>query len=311
MDTRDLKLKIFPKDLDANRHVEFNFYASDLVKNVSEALDNATTKTVSAVANIAVTGGEQTLTTLIGVGGELLKTGEKTITTLGNELKTRVLSGKVNTKESNNSSSTWIASIDLPIPNNLEETLQHEWQEENGPVASILNKGLGSDSPAAKIINGISALTGTRNVTVNPDYIQMYKGTKPRSVSFSWSLMPNNKEEAQDIWDIIRRFKGFSSPHPSGSYAFLTAPYFCSITIRNSRMDESLQFWDMIIESVSVNYSESGFMEMYYDGTPKKINLTINFIERRVKTSEDWLTTSESNYYKSQAKNKGQERVTI
>jgi hypothetical protein len=49
----------------------------------------------------------------------------------------------------------------------------------------------------------------------------------------------------------------------------------------------------MVIDSVSVNYSPTGFMEMYADGIPKSISLSISLIERKPKMAKDWLAENE------------------
>ena len=293
--TTELRLQKFPEKLDQLRYVEFNFYKSDLMKGIVEGLEESVKTTAKTLVNNPTS--ESVKTAASSIGNTIVSTASSSKNTISDQVKKRINTGKVNSSAIN--SKTWISSIDLPLPNNLEESLNHEWQEENGPVASILNMGVGPNSLAAQVVNGISALTGTRNVTVNPDYIQMYKGSKPREVTFTWTLMPNNETEAKKIWTIIRRFKAFSSGHPSTSYAFLTAPYFCEIKIRNEKMQEALKFNDMVISNISINYSESGFMEMYWDGTPKAIVLTLSLVERRMKTYNDWITDEEKNTYES------------
>jgi len=197
MANNNLKLQIFPKKLDSIRYIEFSFYKADLVEDIIKTLENSVTTASKTLVNNPT---EESIKIAIkSVKDELIKTGSKTFKTIRDEANSRINTGRLNSSEINMNRKTWISNIILPLPNNLEENLNHEWQEENGPVASILNNGIGSDSLASRVVNGLAALTGTRNVTVNPDYVQMYKGSKPREVSFSWTLMPNSKEEAETI----------------------------------------------------------------------------------------------------------------
>jgi len=257
----------FPQTLEPNRNVWFNFYASD-IDTIKVPVDTI-------------------------------------LTQLKGEVQTRVSNKKLDTsdvlekgKEAENSK-TWKASIALPIPNNLQESLNHEWNEESGIVGYYLDKGLNSFDVVSRVVQGVSTLSGTRNITTNPDYVQIYKGSKPRSITFTWQFLPNSRIEAETLWTIIRRFKTYSSPHPSKTNAFLTAPYFCEIIFENERMETSLKLNEMIINEISVNYSESGYMEMFYDGTPKTLSLTIRFTERKPKMFEDWMTDEEKSTYEN------------
>jgi len=297
----------FPDTLDEIRYTEFNFYKSDLAKQLVDSIESAsvtvTKTTIDVVQNVksgdisdaAKAFGEG----IVAVGGQLIKTGSSLLHDVTTELDKRINeNNKANSRSFQEVSRSWVGSIDLPIPNNLKESLSHDWQENNGQISQLINKGVGADTIVGKVLDTLSQSTGTRNITTNPDYVQMYRGTKPRNVSFEWILMPNNVKEAKTIFNLIRKFKAYSSGHPSASYAFLTAPYFCEITIRNKVMNDSLKLTDMVINNVSVNYSESGYMEMFYDGTPKAITLSLELTERRTKTVKDWMNTSETQKYK-------------
>jgi len=286
----------FPNELDENRYVEFNFYAPDLAKKVTDTLENAISDTANAISNI---GSGDIGSQLKKVGNNIIVTADKVFNTLGTQINNRVKDGKVPdlTSSDIDKSNKWIYQINLPIPNNLEEALKHNWDTENGPVAQILNMGIGPDSTAAKVVNGIAALTGTRNITTNPDYIQMYKGSQPRNITFSWVLMPNSKEEAEKVLSIIRRFKAYSSPEASPSGAFLTAPMFCEVIIQNETLKETVKLDNMVIDSVSINYSAEGFMEMFADGIPKAMSLTVSMIERKPKMAEHWLNKEEADVF--------------
>jgi len=285
----------FPENLEPNRNTWFNFYAPDMIKGLVEGLETATFKVVSIFEG-NVTEVPDKLTDSIDT---VVATADSVLTDLKKTMQERKTTKKLDSGNIKKQSETWKASIALPIPNNLQETLNHEWNEESGIVAHYLDKGINSLDVVSKVIQGVSTISGTRNVTTNPDYIQIYKGSKPRSIDFSWVLLPNSKKEAETLWNIIRKFKAYSSPHPSKTNAFLIAPYFCEIIFENPRMETSLRLNEMVINSISVNYSESGYMEMFYDGTPKTINLTISFVERRPKVYQDWLKEEEKSTYEN------------
>ena len=194
---------------------------------------------------------------------------------------------------------TYRASIYLPLTNALTENLKHEYTEQRGAVSNILNTLMGkADSAVSGVlgsnynvqtaINDISNFTGSRTILINPDYVQTYKGAAMRGVQLTWSLVPKNDKEVESIFNIIRSFKEYSSPKIQIAASLLTAPMFCTITFNNKMLDGSVRFEEMVIESVDVNYSETGFMETYHDGAPKAITLDIKFLERRMKTQKDW-----------------------
>ena len=286
----------FPMTLDENRYIEFNFFKDDLMKDVVTGLEKVIGHGANAIGKLGK-GDTSGATKEIKAGGTtLLKTGSKVFKTLGSNINERIKDGDLSSKKAQSDTKNgkeWIYQINLPIPNQLEESLKHDWDTDNGPVSSIMKagmeKGVGGVS-VQSVVNGIAALTGTRNIVANPDYIQMYKGSQPRNISFSWILMPNNLEEADRILSIVRRFKSFSSGNPSTSNAFLTAPLFCNVVIKNDKLSNTIKLTNMVIDSVSINYSETSFMEMFADGMPKTIVLSISMIERKVKMAKDWLS---------------------
>ncbi len=184
--------------------------------------------------------------------------------------------------------STYKASIAMPLPNNLDEVINQNWEKEKNILAYSLEKGIPAGDIVARVVNSVATQTGTRNVTTNPDYVQIYKGPEPREISFTWNLTPNNKEEADTIFRIIRKLKRFSAPHPSKTYAFLTSPFFCKITFSNTRIQDSMRFYEGMIQSVNTNYSQTGYMETFYDGSPKAMTLSVKILERRPKLYDDW-----------------------
>jgi len=273
--------------IDVNRHVYISFFAPETIKglsNITNNIDEAFTSSLSGVKKV-IEGGEtkKEVESVFSNAKEVVNSASDIIDKAADRLIT-----KRNTAPVDLTKAKWEQTIILPIPNELQESLNHDWNEQNGLVASILNNSIGSNTNIGQAINGIAALTGTRNVTTNPDFVQMYSGTKLRGVSFSWTFIPDNKSQAEKIFETIRRFKQFSSGHLTQGGTFITAPYFCKIEFVAENLQEALQFDEMIIKDVNVNYSGAGNMEMFHDGNPKFITLSITFGERRMKTFKDW-----------------------
>jgi hypothetical protein len=290
------KMVRFPEDLNSNRCIKFDFYAGKSFKAAINALEGMVTTTASALANL----NSDSAGAILDAGGKIVSTAGSLLKQLGGEINNRVATKRYDTKRVKKPKNGWEATISLPVPNGLNETLNHDWNTDNGLVSSVLNMGIGPDSMAQKTVNGLAGLMGSRNVTVNPDYVQMYAGSQPREMSFSWTLMPNSEKDAKSIFAIVRRFKAYSSGIPTTTRAFLLAPLFCKVTIENPVLSESLKIDNMVIKNVSINYSEGSFMEMFHDGTPKAIVLSLSLMERTPKLGSDWLSDKydEKKYYK-------------
>jgi len=297
------KLNIkFPENLSDTRYIQLNFYDPGFSKSVTTALTNAINKGIQSTVDgdISVFGAiRETASTAVDVA--------KTIgTTFANDLQTR------NEAAINRAGSTGTAQYDttaaavdkklvdtifLPLTNSLQEDVNHEWEMQTGVVSNSLNAvtNKGGTSAVNQASNAIGKITGTRSVLINPDYIQTYKGTGLRGVKLDWSLVPNNATEAENIFKIIRLLKQYSSPKKEATGILVVSPLFCEIIFKNGRLNDSVKFEEMVIENISVNYSESGFMEIYHDGAPKSIMLSVKFLERRMKTQDDWRSVESKN----------------
>ena len=289
------KLVHFPEDLNKNRSIIFSFYKDDSLSNTAKAMEGLVTTGAQALTNLNAKSAEKAL----NAGGEVINSAGSLLKKVGSEVNKRIKTGKLSTKEKKFNKKEWIFQIGLPIPNTLGEGNTHEWNTESGLVSQVLNTGAGPDTVVGKAANGIAALMGSRNITVNPDYVQMYRGTTPREMTLSWSLVPNNREEADRILAIGRRFKAYSSGVKTSTGSFLIAPPFCSLEIQNESLNESLRLNNMVIKNVSINYSESQ-MEMFHDGVPKEIIISVTLAERTVRAGDDWLIKDEKDYYKKQ-----------
>jgi len=189
--------------------------------------------------------------------------------------------------------SSIIAHIVLPIPNSLSESISHGWQTQQGiqakagaGISSFIEKTTGFDANA--VIGQAANLTGTRAPIVDPSYFQQYSGTEPRKFSFSWDLVIQTAEEAKTIFEIIQKFKEYSAPEQLLSAAILKAPNYWDIKLGNKLLNSSMNIQHSVVTQVDVDYAASGIMDMYFDGTPKFIKLTIGFAEIRAITREDF-----------------------
>lgn len=196
-------------------------------------------------------------------------------------------------KSSLEKNSNIISNIVLPLPNSLSESISHGWQTTAGlqagagkSISSIVEGFTGIDPNVA--IGQAANLTGSRAPIVDPSYFQQYSGTEPRKFSFSWELVIQTKAEAQKIFEIIQKFKQYSAPEIMSSNAILKAPNYWDIKIGNKLLQTSMNIQHSVITQVDVDYAGSGLMDMYFDGTPKFLKLTIGFAEIKAITRADF-----------------------
>lgn len=279
-----------------NRFITFHFYSYDVIKTAIEGLNNILTK----AAETAVSSETETDTKI----KQEKSSASSFLSTIKKSAENR-LSKKLTSKDAPSNKKIYEKSIALPLPNELSETMEHNWSEETGLVSDLIGKALPPDGGIQTFSNKISAFLGARNVITNPDYVQLYKGSTPRQMTFTWTLIPNNTDEAKQIFNIIKHFKAYSSGELGKTRGvFLTAPKFCNVEIHNEILKDALKIDNMVIKSVNVNYSGEGNLEMYHDGMPKSIVLSISLAERTVKTKEDWLNSVSSKEETNETKNK-------
>ena len=152
--------------------------------------------------------------------------------------------------------------------------------------AAIRKTNISGDSLIANVANS----TGQRKPIVDPSYFQNYTGSTPRNFSMKYDLVPNNTEEAYDILMIIAKFKQYSSPSQISSSPLVNAPYHFKIRNDNTFLTLLTAMDSVVLTSMSVDYGADGNMEMFGDGMPKYIGLTLTFAETRVRTAEDYST---------------------
>lgn len=116
--------------------------------------------------------------------------------------------------------------IVLPLPGEISDSQSHSWNEEEGIVTKGVDAALKSateflsksdfreDNAIGKLLENVSYTSsylhhkeGKRKQLTDPGMFQSYKGSNPRSFSLSFTLIPNNADEAELIRKIIIAFK--------------------------------------------------------------------------------------------------------
>lgn len=214
-----------------------------------------------------------------------------------------------------------ILSIFLHIPDNLAQTMVHDYSLESVTAAlaryglaggvvedikKVINEGLGDgtqDLPgvteaAGEIIKAVGGGgAGTtellnalyNNRTVNPKYEMLYKGTKPREFTFDFKLAPQSAKESESILNIIKAFRYYSAPAADAGFRYLIPPnpfkisfYFAEKNLNNALFNTTY----CALQGVDVNYSTTGQFATFKDGMPVEIAIQLRFAELQALNKE-------------------------
>lgn len=162
-----------------------------------------------------------------------------------------------------------------------------------GLVADIMNTistqfanfpGLGANLQA----NDVLQLT-TESI-VNPNTELLYSGTGLRTHGYSFKMIPQSKDEANAVIDIIERFKLACVPKENaaifgGTFKnFIGLPDLCQVSfISESGENPYLPKYKVSgITSVNVNYVTDGQFVAYKEGHPLGVVLTVALTETKL-----------------------------
>lgn len=193
-----------------------------------------------------------------------------------------------------------IYGIALPLPNELVDTQTHHWDSTTGFVSDIAQaaKGIGGriveDATGGKVsgdmiskgVANASSRAGFRQPLIDPGYFQDYKGTEPREFTFNWDLVPDNIDEAYNIFSIIYNLKKYTLPKSTINGVSMLSPYLFEIQISNEIINALMNINNVVCKSMTVNYSVDNSLQMFSDGMPKYISLNMTFAERALVTSD-------------------------
>jgi hypothetical protein len=195
-------------------------------------------------------------------------------TMLGSMLDTAKNAAKGNLQP-NGSASEGAGSIEKKIVGGAHAVLS----KANGVVDAVVNS-------SGKIIANASSAMGFRKPLVDPGFFANYQGTRPRVFNMSFDFIPNNENEANNILNIIINLKKFSLPTTAVNGVMLMAPYTFEIIFGNKRLERLINLSNVALQSLEVNYSADGTMQMFGNGMPKYIRVSMQFLECNVVTSE-------------------------
>lgn len=210
-------------------------------------------------------------------------------------------------------------TIRLPIPGKLVDSTDLDYSSETlGPAYGAAAEGLtavgsnplgGLGATIGGVVGGVltnlvqnattdqqrSALSTVTGLAVNQFQTMTFKSPTFKNHSFSWKLVPKNKDESNLIENIIRLFKYHSLPALSDTAAggvglFFGYPEMLRIKLFTGNKDQYLyKFKPCVVRNVSVNYAPNG--PSFYRDTraPTAVELSVNLTEIELWTKADYL----------------------
>jgi hypothetical protein len=193
-------------------------------------------------------------------------------------------------------SSTTIATIALPMPQNIESTTAPQWNMEDGnQVLSaaidtyngiVDSKYASAYANAKKNLAAILAPTLEQKINgnvANPKKQAFFQGIDAREFAFSWALTPQSAQEATTLNSIIQTFTKNSLPDITDpSQAFFTFP--CEYIIQLVGVSGFPVFPESLVcTGVVSNYTSNGF-EITTGGSALTTTLTLAFKETTIRT---------------------------
>lgn len=137
---------------------------------------------------------------------------------------------------------------------------------------------------------------------LNPRETLAFEGVALKSHTFNWDLYPSNREDSQQIQDIIRFLKrhilpvtqNIGDPATGGiAKAFLKFPHICKIYLTGVDSQYYMKFKPAMITDMTVDYGAGGQLGIMAGGRPAGVNIALSFQELQIETAEDYGAQSE------------------
>ena len=197
---------------------------------------------------------------------------------------------------------TSMGQIVLPIPAQMNDESSHSWNAETSIISEAIKAAGSAMMPGGKVGKLITAMKGGSNVSfdkilatgamlsgrrkplIDPGYFQNYTGSQPRTFSMSWNLIPQNADDSKTIHDIIITFKKWAAPSRAISGVVMLAPYFFNIQLSNPMISSMIKMDNCVCTRVECSYSS----QIFPDGMPKQITLSLGFNESRLTYADNY-----------------------
>jgi len=143
-----------------------------------------------------------------------------------------------------------------------------------GAAATVINKALQNSA--------VELTLKKFGYAVNPQIQLLFQGINFRDYSMSFVFSPNSKDEARNIQEIIKLFRGYAAPEivRNTKGMFYKAPAYFDVSfysngVVNTKINRIKR---SVIKAVDVNYAPNGWAA-HSDGAPVQTTMTIQLQE--------------------------------
>ena len=188
------------------------------------------------------------------------------------------------------------STIILPTPNSgLVLNESGKWDEIEGfqHAASLEGtKQAATGAIAKKVVDSLGGVAKyfTKGEFIN-DYASLaYQGSNFREFGYNWVLIPNSKDEATEIMNIIKTIRFYSLPNynSTNEKGMVKYPWMWDVNPSLAgKLDVELK--DCVVTNFTVNYSPEGVLKTYSSGHPVSVTMDISFKELYKATDGDVL----------------------
>jgi hypothetical protein len=131
---------------------------------------------------------------------------------------------------------------------------------------------------------------------VNPQQTLSFDGVNLRTFIFEWDLFPSNKQDTEQITNIVNFLKQQMLPQTVGiagvsglDKAFLQYPSVVELSLLGVQEKHFVRFKRAMIDKVNVDYTGSGNqVSIIKGGVPSAVTLSVGFTELTIQTAEDY-----------------------
>jgi hypothetical protein len=180
----------------------------------------------------------------------------------------------------------------LPLPNNISDNTAHNYESSvlgvtermmtKAPylVAKILKPSMVDG--ATKAIEEMIEIGKRKNIAINPQKVNTYSGTDLRRFTFTYTLIPANDIEYNDILRGLLAFKYHMSGDAPQNSLFVSQKSVFKISFGNKQIAQMLEIENVFfnLTAINISYGADGNMSMTHDGAVKQITLSLSFVER-------------------------------
>ena len=179
-----------------------------------------------------------------------------------------------------------LSTIELYMPDSMDFTLGVNYDNTTSATQQLeslplLGKGAAAVNSALKNSTVELALRKF-GYAVNPQLQLIFQNIDFRDYSMSFVFSPNSKEEAKNIKEIIKLFRGYAAPEivRNTKGMFYRPPAYFEVSFYSNGAENTKinKIKRSVIKSVDVNYAPSGWAA-HSDGAPVQTTMTLGLQE--------------------------------